>query len=125
MIPQYAKNKNKGYIVESGSNNNGSYVKFSDGTMICRNSLRFYEIPLTTASGVFFNGVVENQVVFPHAFIDIPEVIMNTIGSTDYHYCFISGAIKAKTGIPSITFSRTNSVQANIALNYIAIGKWK
>ena len=39
MIPQYIKNKNKGYIVESGSNSNGSYIKFSDGTMICFNEV--------------------------------------------------------------------------------------
>lgn len=35
MIPLFNQNKQKGYIVESGSNENGDYIKFNDGTMIC------------------------------------------------------------------------------------------
>ena len=36
-----------GQIIESGSNSNGSYIKFSDGTMICYKHINYGEIAIT------------------------------------------------------------------------------
>lgn len=67
MIPQYIKNKNKGYIVESGSNSNGSYIKFSDGTMICFNEV-VREINFQQ-NGSVYTGTTNVKVSYPYEFI--------------------------------------------------------
>ena len=70
-------------IVESGSNSNGRYVKYSDGTMIC-SSLNVLPVEdtdtLSGSTGLYYkSGGTEWS--FPVAFIDTDIAIFQSQGS--------------------------------------------
>ena len=55
-----------GGLIERGSNGNGEYVKFADGTMICTHSIS--GITATAAAGSLFRGTSATTWTFPATF---------------------------------------------------------
>ncbi len=116
------------HIKESGSNANGNYIRFDDGTMICHAKLRY-----TCSSVVNENGWYRATLVvgggtskpFPSAFIDVPRVITSRaydnaiepytllINVSNANYCIVT---------PLHTAAFTD---ITIVFDYIAIGRWK
>ena len=43
-------------IVDSGSNSNGSWIKWADGTMICSNTVQYTNVAITTVWGSFYES---------------------------------------------------------------------
>ena len=123
MIPQYNKNKNKGYIIESGSNSNGSYVKFSDGTMICYRVTDVIAMNIDVAWGSLYEGSVDMG-QFPISFIETPAISIVPFGSGMLVEQAGANANNSSWGI--VTVVRPTVVQNIQARFYlIAIGKWK
>lgn len=123
MIPQWTKNKNKGYIVESGSNNNGSYIKFSDGTMICYKVTDVITMDLDVAWGSMYEGSVEIG-QFPANFTETPAISASPFNSGMLVEQAGANATKNSWGL--VTAVRPTAVQNVSARFYlIAIGKWK
>ena len=122
MIPIFNQNKSKGYIVESGSNANGSYIKFSDGTMIQR------------GKGECPANVGYADITFPIPFIDA-----NYTMTANHKYSGESGyggsaqlrnITNPQNSTNSTAFIYSYLYDASIAsykrrVQYIAIGKWK
>ena len=110
-----------GAIIERGSNSNGEFVKYADGTMICFR-------PFITSSGADDRGAVFRSdpvqtVSYPASFISSPQVVFGINASN-------VNAFGAKCGVES---DRINGFRAygpgsgdvtdvNIALT--AIGRW-
>lgn len=113
-------------VVESGSNANGYYIKFEDGTMICKG----------TASGSspnydwwsFCKRTAEQiQVTFPATFVGSPTVTANPTNvlgglfailidtQTTTHFTF--------TGLRA--GGAANSNYTAWGITYIAVGRWK
>ena len=115
---------NRPYIVEQGETAAGKYIQWSNGLMICSGK-REKSIAINTASGTLFSGVIAG-VYFPKAFVEIPDVVVNSAGTQDFHYASLYGMLVEKAQISTMTFVRTNSsASANVKFNYIAVGKWK
>lgn len=127
MINVWGKIKeiiNRDYIVEQGETAAGKYTQWSNGLMICSGK-RERTITMNSTSGSLFSGAITG-VQFPKAFTEIPEVVVNSAGTQDFHYAAVYGMLVEKTQISTITLVRTNSsASANVKFNYIAIGKWK
>ena len=115
-----------GYVVESGSNSSGSWIKYSDGSMICYATVD-REINFNAPSGSLYTGTTNNSITFPQQFVTLPRVVINTQSDTDYYYCAVYGVLRNKTSITSVTFLRTTSPNAAVTIlfAYIAIGRWK
>lgn len=113
-------------IIESGSNSSGSWIKYSDGSMICYATVERV-INFNTSSGSLYTGTMNNSITFPQQFVTLPRVVINTQNDTDYYYCVVYGVLRNKTSITSVTFLRTTSPGAAVPINfaYIAIGRWK
>lgn len=112
-----------GYIVESGSNDNGSYIKYSDGTMICRNKKTF-NIAANIAYGALFRTEGLDFPNFPVAFKDVPDISCFCIGINTILLANWSASTKEKIG--SLIGIRPVSTNAqDYIINYTAIGKWK
>lgn len=110
-------------VVERGSNANGEYVKFADGTMIC-----------TFNSGSLGSDKSTlNTCVFPAAFISKPKVYpaislyeenVNTTLATGFVFT-------ARLADTSLTYCKVAAISLNgVPLsngdgNLIAIGRWK
>ena len=110
-------------IVESGSNANGSWIKYSDGTMICWKEYTFTGINFTTAWGSVYETAYQEFGATPQTFIATPIVFANNGNG-------------AMAGIEGINNTSTNSFgrtqlyrpvtgTATGTINLLAIGKWK
>lgn len=123
MIPSFGKNKEKGYIVESGSNANGEYIKFSDGTMICHKVTDAIAMNIDVAWGSMYEGSIEIG-QFPANFTETPAISASPFGSGMLVEQAGANATKNSWGL--VTAVRPTAVQNVLARFYlIAIGKWK
>ena len=107
---------NGSMIIEKITNDNGTAIKFEDGTMICYGS-----ITTQNNSYVSFN--------FPKAFISIPSLTLTCVTSDD---TFVKVAVAKnleKTGVAvACMYARLGqSFEAfgEEFVKYIAIGNWK
>ena len=110
-------------IIESGSNSNGSWIKYSDGTMICYQSFTCNVNYSTTYGSGYYAEITDEIKSFPVSFIETPKVSVGL--ATNYGIgCALrdTNTEKCATNIFVYTFaSRTDT----ITLNIIAIGRWK
>ena len=128
-VPQGYEKVSDNNIIESGSNANGNWIKYSDGTMIC--TQRFEKtINIQTTWGSWYYGYVTCK-NYPIAFVgDLPTVSCTVYPKTT-SWCF--GQLVYSSDGPQ-TLSNPGSVmcirptsQANVdvTVQIIAIGKWK
>lgn len=123
-IDDHVAESSSKHIKESGSNPNGSYIKFDDGTLIC------YQNVLFTYSG-FLETTGDSIVAlwtFPHAYAAPPVVGANVV-STNYAPLFRASLAVIPTlsnsdiiaSIPGYVFSSSHELRALVN----AIGRWK
>lgn len=110
----YSKAEVDGLIV-NGSNANGSYVKFPDGTMICWNS-----ISAVAGTGVQNTGVKTYPITFASApFTMVQHYSQASVFANWYVYNnAINGFTLYHQGLSGVDLTGTS-------FKYIAIGKWK
>lgn len=115
-------------VIDSGSNENGSWVKFYDGTMICRNTKAF-EVTATNALGsALYYGYVADIGYFPQAFIDRPDINFSLHTGSDIFAIQpydISSVTKENAGGVYAICAQQRTSSATIYISYIAVGKWK
>lgn len=137
MIPNTIKQEqeisellSRGYVQESGSNANGSYIKFSDGTMICTYTFDLANDANFSVSygSIFYTTGGSKTWVFPQPFLKIYSV---------------NGSLQLPGGIGGVGFSNNNDLTTSVKfypysvssydftgsskkyVYLIAIGKWK
>lgn len=114
-------------IIESGSNSNGNWTKFADGTMICTRTITV-TIDCTNSWGSLYYGQNNDKFNFAQSFIEPP--ILNLQYTTNEAISFIpivySGIVVDNDGFKRIEIARPNSVtNISVKVYFIAIGKWK
>lgn len=110
-------------IVESGSNSNGNYRKFSDGTMVCY----YNDATLRTASsasGNIYRAAVVTY-TFPEAFLTgtVPTVVPRVNQSLGTVWMGDSGGTLDNTQVDLTMLGSGSGAQGYPG--YIAIGRWK
>ena len=119
-------------IVESGSNDNGNWIKYNDGTMICTATKLFENVSVTNSWGNLYETAELTLGNFPQPFISTPTginciMITNSNSSGKGSGGFVEYIVQTtntswgKTAIAK----PVSSPGANIGLSLIAIGKWK
>lgn len=112
-------------IVESGTNANGTYIKYENGDMICHHRA-IAQNPNFTADGSMYIATVENLFTFPVPFVGNPDVVCSTANNEDYAFSMVLGVIRDNTGISNIRLLRYKaSANQSLYVHYIAMGKWK
>jgi len=115
-----------GIIIESGSNSNGRWIKFSDGTMI-----QWGEISLSTEAGSQWWSL--STLTFPTPFIDdkysIQAISNKTDGSIPYSNSnvFVKGSTKTKSTVEIGAYKVGGATGADTSSSfpYFTIGRWK
>lgn len=107
-------------VVESGSNANGHYIKFADGTMICRGSPTLSSLAITTASGAVYTGTA--TYTLPAEFYAVPAVVVTFDGG---NYVWTSVNPATTTTIAIIAYSSISQTTSTGVFHYIAVGRWK
>ena len=109
----------------SGSNANGSWIKFADGTMICTKKVTGQAKITATWGNLYDTG--DNPLDlgdWPIPFIDVPIVSISFYGANgQWVEGFQTSTTKEKVG--KITIASATSKTANSYYNIIGIGRWK
>lgn len=112
-------------VVESGSNANGNYIKYADGTMICTKKV-IGEVSFTSSWGSLYdtgdNPFDLGNWAIP--FIDVPIVSANFTGGNGQ---WIEGfaVTPSKTSAGKINIVSAVSKPPYCYYDVIGIGKWK
>ena len=104
----------------TGSNINGSWVKFSDGTMICRG-----KVSATVAFNTAYQGVFKSDNItwtFPSAFVGSAPTITLTPNDNASHGSKYTGATLSKVDVFSI--SSTSYATAGVVVDVVAYGRY-
>ena len=109
-------------MLESGSNTNGSYIKYSDGTMICWGT----KSGTTTMHDYWgqFERTDTLSITFPQTFISTPAttITLNNLAGGEVS-CYLMS--NSTTGCSFQELKANGSSYDGYSVNYIAIGKWK
>lgn len=110
-------------IVDSGSNSNGSWIKWADGTMICSNTVQYTNVAITTVWGSFYeSSKLSLGGNYPVPFIEEPDLIVTS------HYPNLVEKYGDANAITPGTFYATkpkSTTGETVKVSYIAVGKWK
>lgn len=106
-------------VVESGSNSNGSYIKFADGTLIQQGNTGTFSVP-ASQSGV-------KAVILPINFYDTDYYVVQTELGGGAYWSWINVSTQNKTisGFNCSCWNNTGVSAASVGYSWIAIGRWK
>lgn len=110
---------------EYGSNANGSYQKFANGTLICWKYVTLNNVAMTTSWGSIYESASVSLGNWPETFIDIPTIslIQDFTGSG-------AGMVEAvketsTTFVGNAYFWRATSSTFTLKYRIVGIGRWK
>lgn len=116
-------------IIESGSNSKGSYVKYSDGTMIVARETHETTINVNVSWGNIFVGGDYTEWEFPVPFINVPDLVLFDVNSTTTNGCFKTSYEPTKitkNSIQNVYVGRgTSASDVAFKIHILAIGRWK
>ena len=113
-------------IVSSGSNANGTWIKFADGTLICTKTINGAVMEPTdwTEWGSLYYFSTSGG-LWAETFYSAPSVSASNISADA---AFMVGSIKdvSTTGLSSITIVRPTAPSVlSFGISIIAVGRWK
>lgn len=108
--------------IEKGTNANGTYIKFPDGTMICHNRVALNSINMQSAWGSLFISA-KLPTTFPATFFAAPVVSVTMENLTG------DGAIwmneSSDVGSFNGRFVRGAALTFTGTMGWMAVGRWK
>ena len=112
-------------IIETGTNNNGTYIKYADGTMICTKKITGQAKITSTWGNLYDTG--DNPLDLGDwaiPFIEVPIVSISFYGANgQWVEGFQTSTTKEKVG--AISIASATSKTANAYYNIIGIGRWR
>jgi hypothetical protein len=112
-------------IVESGSNADGEFTKWADGTMICFMSEKIFGTDVNTATGELF---VSAQLSWTHPVVfvgDDPTISLGAGGGFSNGTSFLGGAEASLTTTNYYVVSAISGTNLGPPINITTIGRWK
>ncbi|HHQ4476791.1 TPA: prophage tail fiber N-terminal domain-containing protein [Aeromonas veronii] len=108
---------------KSGSNVNGSWIKYRDGTMICTMSNAVSGLTGSAYGAVYWNS--QTRIDYPEEFVNIPVVTTDSSeASSIISWCTPYTSSRVDTGV--IILSSVNIEQSHLfRIEVTAIGRWK
>lgn len=120
-LPNYEKNINK--EIQSGSNSNGYYIKYADGTMIQYGGVNVtVENPRQQGGLTYYSG--SKIIDFPQNFINNNYQTFTNIIMANMNYFAQSYAANISKSQVTISFATTGSNETR-NIQWFAIGRWK
>lgn len=114
-----------GAIIEKGSNSNGEYTKFADGTLICRRVITTADVNTNINVPDNLGGYRGGQtlIAFPATFSGQPVGCGDVVNNPDGARCNVTAG---NTSVWTVGLHTINSgnVGTTYAINLLAIGRW-
>lgn len=117
--------KNNICIESEGNNENGKYIKYSDGRMICLSKITSSTATTTSLPiGGYRSGAI--YIDFPASFKSTPDTVVATSTSDINDNGFVINESNiTKTGFTGFFWTVSSKTSASHSLRYIAVGNWK
>ena len=107
----------------SGSNENGSWIKFPDGTMICWGVKSYGSLSFSSSWGSVYETARFELGNFSQSFAEVPVVTLQCYSGAT---CWPESINPTVNSLGQTWLMRPSSgTYDNIKLFYIAIGRWK
>ncbi|WP_336299049.1 phage tail protein [Pseudomonas sp. WJP1] len=115
-----------GKVVEAGSNANGTFTKFADGTLICRYKYAVIRTMSSPTGSLFFGGSGEGAKNFPATFIAAPVIsIQGSLETGEGWFVPGSTLLNSTTQWPSgYVFTQISRGAMILSIDYLAVGRW-
>lgn len=109
-----------GALIERGSNANGDYIRWADGTQICTHVTNGHASGVTNASGALFNSTIQTW-NFPASFSSLPVAFATSRGDGRW-----GTTISSSTALVSVNFREWAAVSnsGQLVVHLMAIGRW-
>lgn len=117
-------------IIEKGTNANGSWVKYYDGTMICMQTLTLENVSVSTTWGnlYVYTDPSDNWHEFPQKFTELDHFSLDIGNMIEYNGFWLGDYGRKKIELDrwqGFCLVRPTSATVSAELNVLAIGKWK
>lgn len=111
-----------GSEIESGSNENGNWVKYSDGTMICNG----FKEGTTTLYDYWgqFERTSDITITYPQTFISTPTINLNNEGVNGGPISAVIISNNTSSGVAQL-LKADGSTDGGYKIHWQAIGRWK
>lgn len=108
-----------GAIIESGSNANGTYTKYADGTMVCSHIISVASIACTTADTIFGFKSPNQTWTYPATFTTVNSYQISGLSTPA---TFVAGV--GTSSAQYVWHSVNSSAAATRLAGFLAIGRW-
>jgi hypothetical protein len=112
-----------GSAMEAGSNANGNFEKFADGSMICTRTVSLGSVAVTAANGSLFNALV-GSLSYPATFISAPVVMISVVAPSGSMWASGGSAFPGTTATQAFLILSPTSTTAAINIQFVAVGRW-
>jgi hypothetical protein len=114
-----------GAIIEYGSNSNGDYTRFADGTQICWVA-KSATVAITTARGVLYTSAFDQSWTFPAAFSAAPRTVgsLNTGSGGAANVMSVKCASPTASAVTYEFWASSSLASVSVAGGLFAIGRW-
>jgi hypothetical protein len=112
-----------GAIIERGSNANGEYIRWADGTQICSRFVTYAAWPFSGTEGAVYSRSPEGAIPYPAPFIAPPFVASSCVGSGSGVWSPLSGATTTTEWPVQRLYAASPAEQA-LMISTIAVGRW-
>jgi hypothetical protein len=109
-----------GAIIERGSNSNGEFVRFADGTQICLRTASLTATAVTNAPFYYTTSGDEITWTYPASFISTP-MVMGSCTSANLAFFGSSRAVGSTSAVLQAIADRSRTAST---FSYSAIGRW-
>lgn len=112
-----------GQVVERGSNANGSYVRFADGTQICTVSLTGYATTSFVTGGIYTSQ--ELVWTLPSSFVGPPAVVTGRVrGYAASSWIGLGSNASNDVTEARVSVKSSIAIPATVDITLSAIGRW-
>ncbi len=116
-----------GAIIERGSNANGEFVRYADGTQICWNALVSVNVDIDIPSvGLFRNRSADIPVTFPVSFSTTPSILVGGASDIATTRTIVSGGTtdEGTSGFGAFLWRGISATEETHTFSWKAIGRW-
>ncbi len=110
-------------VTEKGTNANGTYVKFSDGTMICHGRVSISSLAITSPWGALFLSAALS-ITYPATFVGEPPAVSPNMENNTGDIATWYNVLASKNSFDGYFGSAVSRTFA-CTLSWMAIGRWK
>lgn len=110
-----------GAVIQRGSNSNGEFVRFADGTQICQHALTI-GTSLTASGSIFLSD--QSAWTFPAVFSATPSVTGGRTGSATAPFWLCQGNSGVSGSVANLRVLGTASFGSGIVMSVFAYGRW-